>query len=79
MCEIDMPFRQPKFECGCCDMLGFREWGARQNFCVFSLYPNPGLHDRIYECLLTATAAVQEAGVRASFLFMGDLNGHHQE
>ena len=37
------------------------------------------LDDRIYDCLLTAMAAVQAADVCASFLFVGDLNGHHQE
>ena len=72
-------FRQPKFECGCCEMLVFRVCGARQNFYVFSLYYNPDLDDRIYDCLLTAMAAVQAADARASFLFVGDLNGHHQE
>ena len=71
-------FRQPKFECGCCEMLVFSVSGARQNFNVFSLYRNPDLDDRIYECLLTAMAAVQAVDVRASFLFMGDLNGQHQ-
>ena len=49
--------------------------GARQN----SLYRNPDLDDRIYDCLLTAMAAVQAADARASFIFVGDLNGHHQE
>ena len=72
-------FRQPKFECGCCEMLVFRMCGARQNFYVFSLYRNPDLDDRIYDYLLTAMAAVQAADVRASFLFVGDLNGHQQE
>ena len=33
-------FRQPKFECGCCEMLIFRVCGARQNFYGFSLYRN---------------------------------------
>ena len=46
---------------------------------VFSLYRNPDLDDRIYDCLLTSMAAVQAADARASFLFVGDLNGHHQE
>ena len=46
-------FRQPKFECGCCELLVFRVCGARQNFYVFSLYRNPDLDDRIYDCLLT--------------------------
>ena len=63
-------FRQPKFECGC---------GVRQNLYVYSLYRNPDLDDRIFDCLPASTAAVQAEDVRASFLFVGDLNGHHQE
>ena len=43
-------FRQPKFECFCCEMLVFRVCGARQNFYVFNLYHNPDLDDRIYDC-----------------------------
>ena len=46
-------FRQTKFECGYCEMLVFRVCGARQNFSVFSLYRNPDLDHRIYDCLLT--------------------------
>ena len=34
-------FRQPKFECGCCEMLVFRVCGERQNFNVFSFLCNP--------------------------------------
>ena len=60
-------------------MLVFRVSVARQNFYVFSLYRYPDLDDRIYDCLLTAMAAVQAADARASFLFVGYLNGHHQE
>ena len=41
---------------------------------MYSLYRNPDQYDRIYDCLLTSMAAVH-----ASFLFVGDLNGHHQE
>ena len=33
----------------------------------------------MHDCLLTSMAAVQAEDVRASFLFVGDLNGHHQE
>ena len=72
-------FRQPKFECGYCEMLVFRVCSARQNFYVFSLYRNPNLDDRIYDCLLTAMAAMQAADACASFLFVGDLTGHHQD
>ena len=71
-------FHQPKFECGCCEMLVFMVCGARQNFYAFSLYGNPDLDDGIYDCLLT-TAAVQAADACAFFLFVGDLNGNHQE
>ena len=73
------PFRQPKFECGCCKMLVFRMCGARQNFYGFSLYRNPDLDDWIYDCLLTSMAAVQAADVHASFLFVGHLISHHQK
>ena len=46
---------------------------------VFSLYRNPDLDDRFFDCLLASMAAVQTKDVHASFLFVGDLNGHHQE
>ena len=65
-------FRKPIFECGCCEMLVFRVCSARQNFYVFSLYHIPDLDDPIYDCLLTAMAAVQAADARAFFLFVGD-------
>ena len=71
--------RVKKFECGCCEMIVVRVCGIRQNFYVFSLYRNPDLNDRIYDCLLEKMAAVQESDARAAFLFMGDLNAHHQE
>ena len=72
-------YRQPKFECGCCEMLFLRVRGVRQNFYVYSLYRNPDIDDRIFDCLLASIAALQAEDVRASFLFVGDLNGHHQE
>ena len=72
-------FRQPKFECGCCEMLFFRFCGVRQNLYVDSLYRNPDLDDRIFDCLVASMAVVQAEDVRAYFLFVGDLNGHHQE
>ena len=48
--------RQPKFECGCCEMLVVRVCGLRQNIYVYSLYCNPDQDDRIYDCLLTSMA-----------------------
>ena len=72
-------FRQPKFEFGCCEMLVFMVCGVRQNLYAFRLYHNPVLDHRILYCLLASMAAVQAEDIRASFLFVGDLNGHYQE
>ena len=60
-------------------MVVFRVCGVRMNLYVYSLYRNPDLDDRIFDSLLASMAAVQAKDVRASFLFVGDLNGHHQE
>ena len=60
-------------------MLVFKVCGVRQNIYVYSLYRNPDLDDQIFDCLLASMAAVPAEDVRASFLFVGDLNGHHQE
>ena len=46
---------------------------------MFSLFRNPDLDDRIYGCLLTSMATVLAEDVRASLLFVGDLNGHRRE
>ena len=51
----------------------------RQNLYVYSLYRSPDLDDQIFDSLLASMAAVQAEDVHASFLFVGDLNGHHQE
>ena len=58
-----------------CRFLGFV---VRQNLYVYSLYRND-LDDRIFDCLLASMAAVQAEDVRASFLFVGDLNDHRRE
>ena len=60
-------------------MLVFRVCGVRQNLYVFSLYRNPDLDDQILVCLIASMAAVQTEDIRAFFVFVGDLNGHHQE
>ena len=65
--------------CGCCEILVFSVCVVRQNLYVFSPYRNPDLGDRIFHCLLASMTAVQTEDIRASFLFVGDLNGHHQE
>ena len=71
-------FRQPKYECGWCEMLFFRVCGVRQNQYVYGIYRHPDLDDRIFYCLLSM-AAVQAEDVRASLMFVGDSNANHQE
>ena len=44
---------------------------------MFSLYRNPDLDDQ--DIRASFESAVQTQDIRASFLFVGDLNGHHQE
>ena len=51
----------------------------RQNFYVSTLHRNPDLDDRIFDSLLASMAAVQAEDVRASFMFVGDLNDYHRE
>ena len=72
--DIYGAFRQPKFPCGCCEMVVFMVGGGRQNFYVFCR--NRYLDDWISKSLLTSMAAVQAEDVHASFMIMGDLNGH---
>ena len=57
----------------------FLGYGVRHNFYLFGLYLNPDLEHRIFGCLLTSTVTVQAEDVRASYLFVGDLNGAHQK
>ena len=64
-------FRLPKFECGCCEMLVIRVCGARQNFYVFSLYRNPDLDDRIYDCLLNSNGSRAGSGCACLVPFCG--------
>ena len=42
-------FPQPKFDCGCGEMLVFMICSVRQNLYVFSLYRNPDQDDQIFD------------------------------
>ena len=55
---------------GGCEIEVLRVCGVRQNLYVYSLYRNPDLDDRIFDCLLASMAGVQAEDVRASFLFV---------
>ena len=69
-------FRQCMFKSGYCEMLIFR---VCEHIYVFSLYNNPDIDDRNFDWLLTSMGAVQAEDVHVSFLFVDDLNGHHQK
>ena len=58
-------------------MLFFRACGVGQDLYVFSLDRNHDLDDLIFYCLLASMGAVNTEHIRASFQFVGDLNGHH--
>ena len=60
-------------------MLVLMVCGVRRNLYLYSLYRNPDQDVRIFDYLLASMAAVQAEDIRASFLFVDDLNGHHQE
>ena len=46
---------------------------------MLSLYRKPDLDLWIFYCFLASMGAMQTEDIRASFLFVGDLNGHRQE
>ena len=72
-------YRQSRFECKCHEIVIVRICSRHHNFYVFCLYRNPHFNDNIYDCLLTSMASVQSADRKASFIFVGDFNAHHQE
>ena len=61
------------------EIMIFSVCGVRQNFYVFTLYRKHDLDDRLFDCSLTSVAAMQADDVHASFLFVSDTNGQHQE
>ena len=70
-------FAYPNFSVVVAKCCFYGLWCETEPLCV--QYRNPDLDDRIFYCLLASMAAVQAEYVRASFLLVGDLNGHHQE
>lgn len=68
-----------KFNCHCHEMQLIKVSSKYNNHYIFSLYRNPDANNDLYDCLLTAMASIQSVDVKASFIFVGDLNAHHQE
>ena len=71
--------RITKFECGCHEMMLVKICSRFNNYYIFSVYRNPDLDDSIYDCLLNSMAYIQESDPKASFVFVGDVNAHHQD
>ena len=68
-----------RFSCHCHEMQLVKVSSKYHNHYIFGLYRNPDANNALYDCLLTAMASIQSVDSKASFLFVGDLNAHHQE
>ncbi|MEL7522543.1 MAG: endonuclease/exonuclease/phosphatase family protein, partial [Cyanobacteria bacterium J06553_1] len=71
--------RKRSAECGCHEVQVMKVCGKRQNFYIFSIYRNPTLDDSIFDCLLSSMATIQETDRKATLLFVGDFNAHHND
>ena len=60
-------------------MLVLGVFGVRQYLYEFNLASNPDLDDRIFLLLTNINGCNAGWDVRASFLFVGDLNYYHQK
>ena len=65
--------------CTCHEFQVIRVCSKSNNFYIFSFYSNPDLDDSIYDCLLSSMSDIQELDRKSSFIFVGNLNAHHQE
>ena len=71
--------RNHSAECGCHEVQVMKVCGKRHNFYLFSIYRNPDLDDSIFDCLLSSMASIQESDRKATFIFVGDFNAHHND
>ena len=71
--------RNHSAECGCHEVQVMKVCTKRQNFYLFSIYRNPDLDDSIFDCLLSSMASIQESDRKATFIFVGDFNAHHND
>ena len=65
--------------CNCFEIMLVRICSNSHSFYVFGVYRNPNLSDNIFDRLLTAIAKVQSVYRKTSFLFVGDVNAHHEK
>ena len=67
------------YECGCHEIQVKKVSGKYNNFYLCSIYRNPDLDDSIFDCLLITMAKIQGDDRKATFVFVGDFNAHHEE
>ena len=67
------------YECGCCKVIVIRICSSSHNFYKVCVHRYPDLADQIFDCLLTAMAKVSSWIKRRFFLFVGEVNTHHEE
>ena len=68
-------YRQLGYECGCCVKI----CSSSHNFYVFGVFRNLDISDNIFDCLLTTKAKVQSVDRKAFFMFVADVNVHHEK
>lgn len=65
--------------CTCHEVMAVKVPSRHNNFYIMGIYRNENLGNGLYDCLLTAMASMQSNDAKASFIFLGDFNAHHQE
>ena len=68
-----------KFACTCHEVQLVKIPSRFNNFYIVSIYRNPDLGSELYDCLLLLMASIQSSDKKASFIFIGDFNAHHQD
>ena len=72
-------YRQQSYECGCCKVIVVRICSRSHNIYVIGVCRNPNLLDNIFLSLSTAMAKILSVDRKASFVFVGHANAHHEE
>ena len=72
-----LAYMQRNYECRCCEVIAVKICSSSHDFYVFALHQNPS--DNIFDCLLMVIAKVLYVDRKSFFLFVSDMNPHHQE
>ena len=72
-------YRQRGYECRYFEVVVVRICSSSHNSYLFVVYRNLDVSINIFDCLLTAMAKVQSVDRKTSFLFVDNVNAHHEE